>query len=55
MKYTPKERMQIKRRALRAVGKNSKNDKDDFMEECMEEVGDEDMCEILWEEEGGDN
>lgn len=43
--------MRNKAKALRrGTAHEIKSDYEDFMDECMQEVGDEEMCQIFWEE-----
>lgn len=42
-----REKARAMRRGLAAV---NKSDYTDFMEECIAETGDEEMCQIFWDE-----
>ena len=62
--YSPRERQRIHLKAKVVLGKVNKNDageKFDFMTQCVDDLSnstDEDnaqqICELLWEEQGGD-
>ena len=65
MLYTPKERQRIHLQAKRKIGMITKDAQDrfDFMQQCIDDLtgnsgADDDeaeqICQMLWEEQGGD-
>lgn len=68
MPYSVKEKIEINLKAQRALGKQDKasaSDRRIFMQQCMADLQDSgeaddeddarDICELLWEESGGDD
>lgn len=52
-RYTPQQRHEIIAHAMKLVHKD--DDKDAFMEDCIDQLGDEEACELIWDEiSGGD-
>lgn len=50
---TAEMRQRVRARALRRnTSKESKSDYEDFMDDCIDQLGDEEMCQIIWDEMG---